>query len=100
MTSPHRANANRNIGALADEIDHAICQCEIESNFRVTVGKLAEERKNASLAKADRGIDAQQASRLFTPASDQFLEVVPEEEAKGKYDPTANSAQKLPGRGG
>lgn len=32
------------------------------------------------------------------PASDQFLEVVPEE-AKGKYDPTANSAQKLPGRG-
>ena len=34
------------------------------------------------------------------PASDQFLEVLPEEEAKGKYDPTANSAQKLPGRGG
>lgn len=33
------------------------------------------------------------------PASDQFFEVVPEEEAKGKYDPTANSAQKLPGRG-
>jgi hypothetical protein len=32
------------------------------------------------------------------PASDQFLEVVPEDEAKGKYDPTANSAQKLPGR--
>jgi hypothetical protein len=32
------------------------------------------------------------------PASDEYLEVIPEEEAKGKYDPTANSAQKLPGR--
>lgn len=32
------------------------------------------------------------------PASDEHLEVVPEEEAKGKYDSTANSAQKLPGR--
>jgi hypothetical protein len=34
------------------------------------------------------------------PANDQFLEVVPEEEAKGKYDATVNSAQKLPGRQG
>jgi hypothetical protein len=34
------------------------------------------------------------------PATDQYLELVPEEEAKGKYDPTANSAQKLPGRQG
>jgi hypothetical protein len=34
------------------------------------------------------------------PASDEYLEVVPEEEAKGKYDATANSAQKLPGRQG
>jgi hypothetical protein len=32
------------------------------------------------------------------PASDEYLEVVPEDEAKGKYDATANSAQKLPGR--
>ncbi|MBA4062343.1 MAG: hypothetical protein C0501_01295 [Isosphaera sp.] len=34
------------------------------------------------------------------PASAEYLEVVPAEEAKGKYDPTANSAQKLPGRQG
>jgi hypothetical protein len=34
------------------------------------------------------------------PASDEYLEVVPEDEAKGKYDPTANSAQKLPSRQG
>jgi hypothetical protein len=34
------------------------------------------------------------------PASTDFLEFVPEEEAKGKYDATANSAQKLPGRQG
>jgi hypothetical protein len=34
------------------------------------------------------------------PASDEYLEVVPEEEAKGKYDPTANSAQKVPTRQG
>lgn len=32
------------------------------------------------------------------PATAECLEVVPDEEAKGKYDPTANSAQKLPGR--
>jgi hypothetical protein len=34
------------------------------------------------------------------PASGEYLEVVPDEEAKGKYDPTANSAQKLPPRQG
>ena len=34
------------------------------------------------------------------PATDEFLEVVAEEEAKGQYDPTANSAQKLPARQG
>jgi hypothetical protein len=34
------------------------------------------------------------------PATEQYLEVVPEDEAKGKYDATANSAQKLPGRQG
>ena len=34
------------------------------------------------------------------PATAEYLEVVPEEEAKGKYDATANSAQKLPGRQG
>jgi hypothetical protein len=34
------------------------------------------------------------------PASDEYLEAVPPEEAKGKYDPTANSAQPRPGRGG
>jgi hypothetical protein len=34
------------------------------------------------------------------PASAGFLDVVPDEEAKGKYDPDANSAQKLPGRQG
>jgi len=33
-------------------------------------------------------------------ASSDFLEIVPEEEAKGKYDSTANSAQKLPVRQG
>lgn len=32
------------------------------------------------------------------PASADYLELVPDEEAKGKYDPTVNSAQKLPGR--
>ena len=32
------------------------------------------------------------------PALPEYLEVVPDEEAKGKYDATANSAQKLPGR--
>jgi hypothetical protein len=34
------------------------------------------------------------------PATADFLELVTEEEAKGKYDSTANSAQKLPGRQG
>jgi hypothetical protein len=34
------------------------------------------------------------------PASDEYLEVVPEDEAKTQYDATANSAQKLPGRQG
>ena len=34
------------------------------------------------------------------PATSDYLEVVPDEEAKGKYDATANSAQKLPGRQG
>lgn len=34
------------------------------------------------------------------PASLDFLELVPDDEAKGKYDPTANSAQKLPARQG
>ncbi len=32
------------------------------------------------------------------PASEQYLEVVPEEEAKGHYDPTVNSAQRFPSR--
>jgi len=32
------------------------------------------------------------------PASDEYLEVVSEDEAKGKYNASANSAQKLPGR--
>ena len=32
------------------------------------------------------------------PASDEYLEVVSADDAKGKYDPTANSAQKLPAR--
>ena len=34
------------------------------------------------------------------PASDAYLEIVTDEAAKGKYDATANSAQKLPGRQG
>ncbi|AWM41267.1 hypothetical protein GobsT_01120 [Gemmata obscuriglobus] len=34
------------------------------------------------------------------PASDSYLELVPAEEAKDKYDATANSAQKLPTRQG
>jgi hypothetical protein len=34
------------------------------------------------------------------PASAAHLEVVPDADAKGKYDPTANSAQKLPTRQG
>ena len=34
------------------------------------------------------------------PATDEYLEFVSDEEAKGKYDPTANSAQKLPARQG
>ncbi len=32
------------------------------------------------------------------PASTDYLDVVPAEEAKGKYDATANSAQKWPAR--
>jgi hypothetical protein len=32
------------------------------------------------------------------PATDEYLELVSEEDAKGKYDPTANSAQKVPTR--
>ena len=32
------------------------------------------------------------------PASEDYLEVIPEDEAKGNYDPTANSAQKIPTR--
>jgi hypothetical protein len=34
------------------------------------------------------------------PATNEYLELVPDEEAKCKYDATANSAQKLPGRQG
>jgi hypothetical protein len=34
------------------------------------------------------------------PATDAYLEVVPEADAKDKYDATANSAQKLPSRQG
>lgn len=34
------------------------------------------------------------------PAADEYLELVPDDEAKGKYDPTANTAQKLPPRQG
>lgn len=34
------------------------------------------------------------------PASEAFLVVVPVDDVKGKYDPTANSAQKLPTRQG
>ncbi|MBM3981762.1 MAG: hypothetical protein FJ304_16110 [Planctomycetes bacterium] len=34
------------------------------------------------------------------PATDAYLEVVPPDEAKDKYDATANSAQKLPARQG
>jgi hypothetical protein len=34
------------------------------------------------------------------PASAEFLELLSEEDAKGKYDSTANSAQKLPARQG
>jgi hypothetical protein len=32
------------------------------------------------------------------PATEQYLEIVPAEHAQGRYDPTANSAQKLPAR--
>ena len=34
------------------------------------------------------------------PATNEYLEFVTEEDAKGKYDSTANSAQKLPTRQG
>ena len=34
------------------------------------------------------------------PASDAYLELVPDEDAKGKFDPTMTSAQKLPVRQG
>jgi hypothetical protein len=34
------------------------------------------------------------------PASPDLLDVVPDEEAKGKHDSTANSAQKVPARQG
>jgi hypothetical protein len=32
------------------------------------------------------------------PASPEYLEIVPADEARGRYDPTVNSAQKLPSR--
>ncbi|VTS03165.1 Uncharacterized protein OS=Pirellula staleyi (strain ATCC 27377 / DSM 6068 / ICPB 4128) GN=Psta_2381 PE=4 SV=1 [Gemmata massiliana] len=34
------------------------------------------------------------------PATDTYLEVVPDADAKDKFDATASSAQKLPGRQG
>ncbi len=34
------------------------------------------------------------------PAAADVLELVPDDEAKGKYDPTANSAQRFPARQG
>ena len=34
------------------------------------------------------------------PATAAYLELVPDDEAKGKHDATVNSAQKLPGRKG
>lgn len=34
------------------------------------------------------------------PASPEYLEVVPAEEAQGRYDPTVNSAQPFPARQG
>jgi hypothetical protein len=34
------------------------------------------------------------------PATDEYLAVVSAEDAKGKYDPTANSAQTIPARQG
>ncbi len=34
------------------------------------------------------------------PANDTYLEVIPDADAKDKYDATANSAQKLPARQG
>lgn len=34
------------------------------------------------------------------PASADYLDVIPDEEAKGQYDATVNSAQKLPTRQG
>ena len=34
------------------------------------------------------------------PASHDFLELVPDDDAKGKFDPTMTSAQKLPVRQG
>ncbi|MCS6864945.1 MAG: hypothetical protein RMJ56_06145 [Gemmataceae bacterium] len=32
------------------------------------------------------------------PASAEYLEVVPDEQAQGRYDPTINSAQRFPSR--
>jgi hypothetical protein len=32
------------------------------------------------------------------PASEEYLEIVPPEEAQGQYDPTVNSAQRFPAR--
>jgi hypothetical protein len=45
-------------------------------------------------------VDFAEGAWYDIPASIDFLEVLPDEEAKGKYDPTANSAQKLPTRQG
>jgi hypothetical protein len=45
-------------------------------------------------------IDFADGAWYDVPASDAYLEVVPADEASGKYDPTANSAQKLPARQG
>jgi hypothetical protein len=45
-------------------------------------------------------IDFADGAWYDVPASDEFLETVSEEDAKGKYDATANSAQKVPARQG
>jgi hypothetical protein len=45
-------------------------------------------------------VDFQDGAWYDLPAADEYLEVVPDEEAKAKYDPAKNSSQKHPERQG
>jgi hypothetical protein len=45
-------------------------------------------------------VDLADGAWYDVPATADYLELVPDEEAKGKYDGTVNSAQRIPARQG